>query len=452
MSPMMRLSIALCVGAIIGTTSGVLFSNNEQKESNASSPTEIETDLPLNELQEFTNVIDQIHVYYVKDVPNKELFENAMSGMVSGLDPHSAYLDKDSFEDLKISTSGKFGGLGLEVNLENDALKVVSPIDDTPASRAGIKPGDLIIRLDDTPVQGMSLRDAVNKMRGPKGTSITLTIIREGEEKPLKLTLKRDVINVVSTKYRMLDPEYAYLRITQFQNQTGQEVDRAIDEIKKQAKGNLKGLVLDLRNNPGGILESAVSVADDFLDNKKIGYDGLIVYTEGRAPNSRIKERAHGSDKLNNLPMVVLVNQGSASAAEIVAGALQDHRRAIIMGTKTFGKGSVQTVLPLTDDTGLKLTTALYYTPKGRSIQAEGIQPDVVVSEAVMATKPKTDLSDELVKESDLKHHFQATQPEANNAAGGESDTEMAANDYQLNEALNLLKGLTVAQAEEKKG
>jgi len=442
MSPMMRLSVALCFGAIIGTTSGILFSSNDQKDAKDSA--EIENNLPLNELQQFTNVMAEIHAYYVKDVQNKDLIENAITGMVAGLDPHSAYLDKDSYEDLKISTSGKFGGLGLEVSLENDALKVVTPIDDTPASRAGIKAGDLIIRLDDEPVQNMSLRDAVNKMRGKKGTSITLTILREDVPKPLKFTLKRDVINVVSTKYRLLDSQYAYLRIAQFQAQTGQEVDRAIADIKKQAP-DLKGLVLDLRNNPGGILESAVAVASDFLDHDKIGYDGIVVYTKGRAPNSSIKEIAQGNDKLNNLPMVVLVNQGSASAAEIVAGALKDHRRAIIMGTKTFGKGSVQTVLPLSQDTGLKLTTALYYTPNGSSIQAEGIEPDVVVSEVVIETKPQTDLSDEFLKESDLKDHFAATEGSVTNHAA-KSDTAMAATDYQLNEALNLLKGLSVSK------
>jgi len=464
MSSTMRLCIALCFGAIIGTTSGVLFSSNDIQ--NKTSNTSTNAELPLDEVQQFTNVIEQIKIYYVKDVDDRELFENAIRGMVSGLDPHSAYLDKDSYSDLKISTSGKFGGLGLEVSMEKDVLKVVSPIDDSPASRAGIKSGDLIIRIDDTPVQGMELRDAVNKMRGERGTSITLTILREGSAKPLKFTLKRDLINVASTKHRMLEPKYGYLRISQFQTQTGPDVEKAIKDIKKQANGQLKGLVLDLRNNPGGVLESAVQVADTFLDAKKIAYDRLIVYTEGRNPSSRINERAQDSDMLNNLPMVVLVNQGSASAAEIVAGALQDHHRAIIMGMKTFGKGSVQTVLPLNNDSGLKLTTALYYTPKGRSIQAEGIEPDVVVPDASVKEKADGDMDeDDGIREADLEHHFKSPNAVPVTEAAkpvlpvkkmdtlkdkDDADKDNPDEDYQLNEALNLLKGLRVAEGENQ--
>ena len=301
----------------------------------------------MSELQQFTQVMDKIKTYYVEPVTDQKLLEDAISGMVSNLDPHSGYLTKADFQDLKVSTSGQFSGLGLEVTLSDGFVKVVSPIDDTPASRGGIQPGDLIIKINDTPVKGLSLREAVDMMRGKKGSKIRLTIVRENQAAPKVVTLTRDTIKVKSVKYKILDEHYGYLRISQFQEQTIQEMLKALDALQQDSKQELYGVVLDLRNNPGGVLNSAVQVSDAFLDSQKLKYDRLIVYTEGRMPESRLREYARSKDKLNGVPMVILVNSGSASASEIVAGALQDDKRAVVMGQKTFGKGSVQTVLPL---------------------------------------------------------------------------------------------------------
>jgi carboxyl-terminal processing protease len=398
--------------------------------------------LPITDLDRFTTVIEHIKNYYVKPVDDSALFEGAIRGMLAGLDPHSAYLDKEEFADLKASTSGKFGGLGIEVTLDDGLIKVISPLDGSPAAKAGVLAGDLIVRIDDTAVKDLSLRDAVERMRGKAGTDVYLTVLRQGETKPLKLKLTREIINVQSVHSKMVDNGYAYVRISQFQNETGTELAKELKSLLAKSNGKLKGLILDLRNNPGGVLDASVQTASAFLDKDKIGYDKVVVFTKGRLASSQIKEKATGKDMLSGTPIVVLVNGGSASAAEIVAGALQDHKRAVIVGTKTFGKASVQTVLPLKDQRGLKLTTALYYTPAGTSIQARGIIPDIVV-ENVNIPKPKPASSTEgdlAIHEADLEGHLE-TKPETDAVAKvpGKDDASMYS-DYQLYEALNVLK------------
>ncbi len=397
--------------------------------------------LPLDDLRKFTEVFDRIKKTYVEEVDDSTLLNNAIKGMLSGLDPHSAYLEPSAFEDLQESTSGQFGGLGIEVGMENGFVKVIAPIDDTPAQKSGVEAGDLIIKLDDTPVKGMSLDDAVNIMRGEPGTPINLTIVRENENGPLVITVVRDVIKVTSVKTRLLEPGYGYLRITQFQAQTGDDFSKGLEKLKKENKAELNGLIIDLRNNPGGVLQAAVSVSDSLID------DGLIVYTEGRIKSSQLRFSATPGDELNGKPVVVLINGGSASASEIVAGALQDQGRAIIMGTDSFGKGSVQTVMQLNEEYGLKLTTARYYTPSGRSIQALGIEPDIEVKRAEL-TEVK---SQEFFKEADLAGHLMNDNGDDEKAKSSEkrakdvSDQKSVLDrDYQLREAINLLKGLNI--------
>ena len=397
-----------------------------------------EAPLPLDELRTFAEVLDRVKAAYVEPVDDKTLLENAIKGMLSNLDPHSAYLDPQEFADLQESTSGEFGGLGIEVGTEEGFIKVISPIDDTPAAAAGIQPGDLIVQIDGKPTKGQSMNEAVDSMRGKAGSPITLTIVRGGG-KPFDVRLKRAIIKVKSVKTQLLEPNYGYLRVTQFQVNTGDEVVKGLAQLKKDNKGKLKGLVLDLRNNPGGVLQSAVEVADAFLTS------GLIVYTKGRIPNSELRFSADSADPSENVPLVVLINGGTASAAEIVSGALQDHKRAILMGTDSFGKGSVQTVLPLNNDRALKLTTALYYTPNGRSIQAQGIVPDIEVERAKV-TREQSDF--EGFKEADLQGHL------ANGNGGKDRPTTPGKapevnpqeSDYQLNQAISLLKGLSVSR------
>ncbi len=427
-------------------------------------PGSTKVSLPLEDLQRFTSVVDQIRNYYVQPTTDKALFENAIRGMLSGLDPHSAYLDPEEFAELKSTTSGKFGGLGIEVTLEDGFIRVISPIDDTPATRAGILAGDLIIKLDDTPVKGLSLKKAVELMRGNPGTNIMLTILRKGQTGPLKLKVDREVIRAKSIKKEVLASHYGYIKIAQFQNRTAEDMIQALADLKKETNQNLKGLILDLRNNPGGILDSSVKVSNAFLDPSKLKYENMIVYTEGRLPGSKIREVATGSDLLNSAPIVVLINGGSASASEIVAGALQDQKRAVVVGTQSFGKGSVQTVLPLKDNYGLKLTTALYYTPSGRSIQATGIVPDIEIKDVKIpeAKKEVDDLSWAILKESDLAGHL-SNKTDTNNktavvpiskvptdvqkkAAASAPEAPLMVRDYQLNEALNILKGLSMAK------
>ncbi len=391
--------------------------------------------LPLDELRRFADVFNQIKQSYVEEVDDKTLLENAIRGMLSGLDPHSTYLDAKSFDELQMNTTGEFGGLGLEVGLENGFVKVISPLDDTPAQKAGIEAGDLIIKIDGKPVKGMTLNEAVDTMRGPKGSEIELTIVREGLRQPLDIKLKRDTVKVLSVKSRSLQPGYGYIRVAQFQANTGTEVRRAVEKLKKENK-ELKGFVIDLRNNPGGVLQAAVDVVDAFVR------EGLIVYTEGRLPNSKSQFKATTDDVANGKPIVVLINAGSASASEIVAGALQDHKRAVIMGTDSFGKGSVQTVMPLSETSAIKLTTARYYTPNGRSIQAHGIEPDIIVERAKIEALPRGDN----ITEADLEGHLRngSSKESDSKSRRDEPQDKLLSSDNQLYEALNLLKGLNV--------
>ena len=387
--------------------------------------------IPIEQLKAFSEVYMKIKKDYVEKVDDEKLFDDAIKGMLEGLDPHSTYLNEKDFEDLQIGTRGEFGGLGIEVTMEDGYVKVVSPIDDTPAYRAGVKAGDLIIMLDDKPVKGLTLSECVDIMRGKVGTSLELTIAREGENKPLKIKIIRDTIKVKSVKYDILDNNYGYLRITSFQSKTGSSLKNVLLKIKK--KNNLKGIVLDLRNNPGGVLGAAVEVSDTFLDQKK-----MIVTTSGRMSDAINEFKSSSNDFAKDIPIVVLINGGSASASEIVAGALQDHRRAIIMGTQSFGKGSVQTILPLTRKTALKITTARYFTPNGRSIQAKGITPDIIVNEMKFEKKDEV----EFLKESDLTGHLDKNSKKEKN--GTSFKNSKYADDYQLSEALNLLKGLNI--------
>ena len=424
----------LMVGIVTGLSISIghgVFAEREQPSAAAG--------LPVEELRTFSDVFGRIKNDYVEEVEDADMLENAIRGMLSGLDPHSSYLDHEQFKELQVGTSGEFGGLGIEVGMEDGFVKVIAPIDDTPAQRAGVQAGDLIIRLDDTPVKGLTLNDAVKIMRGKPGTVLKLTVVREGVEKPIKINIKRAIIKVRSVKSRMLEGDFGYVRISQFQSKTAENMVDAIDKLKKEAGGTLKGMVLDLRNNPGGVLNGAVAVSDAFL--KK----GLIVYTEGRVSDSKLRFNATPDDILDNAPIVVLVNQGSASASEIVSGALQDHHRAIIVGTQTFGKGSVQTILPLSNGTAVKLTTARYYTPSGRSIQAEGIVPDIELDQVRISA---VESSFDPIKEADLSGHL-------SNGNGKKSDKEsdkdaeqeeesLAQSDYLLYEALNLLKGLSI--------
>ena len=449
-------------GLIAGIFISLNFSAIAQKDAVAP--------LPIEELRTFADVFNAIKTGYVEPVEDKKLITQAVSGMLTGLDPHSQYLDADAFKDLQVNTHGEFGGLGIEVGMEDGFVKVVSPIEDTPAYRAGIKAGDLIVKLDDTPVKGMTLSDAVKRMRGKPKTQITLTIARKGEVKPIVVVITREVIKVQSVKSKVIEPGYVYVRLTQFQEDTANKLVEHLNKLYKQ--GPVKGLVLDLRNDPGGLLHGAVGVSAAFLPPK-----ALITSTDGRIEDSKRKYLASPEDYLRgtrtdflkdlpagvkSVPMVVLVNAGSASASEIVAGALQDHKRAVIMGTQTFGKGSVQTILPLTGNTAIKLTTARYYTPSGRSIQAKGIEPDIVVEETANGS------SGPRLREADLERHLEndkekeappAAKPQTKAPAKGKSAQDDAEevdkprfeiaskNDYQLNQAMNLLKGLQIMQS-----
>jgi carboxyl-terminal processing protease len=397
--------------------------------------------VPIDELRAFAEIFGRIKQDYVEPVDDNVLLEQAIRGMLSGLDPHSSYLDAEEYKELQVGTTGKFGGLGIEVGLEDGFVKVIAPIDDTPAQRAGVKAGDLIIRLDGKPVKGMTLPEAVSVMRGEPGSKINLTIVRENEDKPLTFSISRDIIKVASVKSRMLEPGFGYLRISHFQASTTDDVVKAVKELKADSDGAINGMVLDLRNNPGGVLNSAVSVSDAFLG------EGLIVYTKGRFAEAELEYKAKPGDILEGAPLVVLVNSGSASASEIVAGALQDHRRALIMGTRTFGKGSVQSVLPVTRGAAVKLTTARYYTPSGRSIQAEGIEPDIRVEQVKVSKRETEEIG--LLKESDLARHLENGSVKqrkpaktSNGDDGRDNGDRLLEEDYELHEALNLLKGL----------
>lgn len=402
----------------------------EEKQAKKAEP------LPLDDLRVFADVFGRIKGEYVESITDKKLLRDAINGMLAGLDPHSAYLDPESFKDVRISTEGKFGGLGIEVTTESGFLKVVTPIDDTPAERAGILPGDVIIELDGEAVKNMPLNDAVKRMRGKPGSPIELTIAREGEAQPLKIVVKRAIIRITSVKNKLLEGEFGYARISQFQSGTAEALRKSIGRLKEKAGGPLSGFVLDLRNNPGGVLNGAVAVSDTFLT------EGVIVSTKGRSADSELSFSAQSDDYIDGIPMVVLVNGGSASASEIVAGALQDHKRAIILGTKTFGKGSVQTILPMSNGAALKITTARYYTPKERSIQALGIEPDVVVENLKLTAQENR----RRTRESDLAGHLENDTDKDKDAESKQKDD--IGEDYQLREAVNLLKGFKIMRAD----
>jgi carboxyl-terminal processing protease len=403
----------------------------------------------------FTDVMAIIKKSYVEEVDTKKLVYGAINGMLSSLDPHSSFMPPDTYKEMKIDTKGAFGGLGIEISIKDGVLTVISPIEDTPAFKAGIKAGDMILKIDDKFTKDLNINDAVKRMRGVKGTKVILTIMRESFEKPKEFPLVRDVIQVKSVRYHLADGGYAYVRIAQFQEKTDDDLAKALKTMKEENKGELKGLVLDMRNDPGGLLDQAVRVADHFVSDGQ-----MIVYTEGREKDSKMQFTAKKGGKEPNYPIVVLINGGSASASEIVAGALQDHKRAIILGTQSFGKGSVQTIIPLSDDSGLRLTTARYYTPKGRSIQAKGITPDIVV-EAVELPKTTAKKDSMHLREKDLENHFE-TEDKSGNADIKKDDkknekkdenkdvktekttptlSENLKNDYQVLRALDLLKG-----------
>ena len=392
------------------------------------------TSLPLNQLQTFSEVYLKIKQNYVVDVSDKEIFDNAIKGMLEGLDPHSTFLNEKDFSDLKIGTRGEFGGLGIEVTMEDGIVKVIAPIDDTPAFKAGIKSGDLIIKIDNSSVKGLSLNKAVDLMRGKVGSPILLTIARKGESGPIEIKIIRAKIKVKSVKYELIHDNYGYIRIASFQNKTGKSLADAISDLNKISKNNINGYVIDMRNNPGGVLGAAVDVSDAFIKGGK-----KLVYTKGKSADAMYEFTSNDTDLAEEKPIVVLINGGSASASEIVAGALQDHKRAIIMGTQSFGKGSVQTILPITSRTAVKITTARYYTPNGRSIQAKGITPDIIVKNLEL-----TDLAENtMMKESDLKGHLENTDKEKLEDKSEQQDKKLL-NDYQLSEAINLLKGLNI--------
>ncbi len=396
----------------------------------------------------FNRELEIIKNEYVQKISEHDLLQNAMQGMASGLDPHSSFLDAEDLKDLKTATTGEFSGLGLEVGMEDGLLRVVTPIDDGPAQKAGIKPGDWIIRINNASIQGLSLREAVRKMRGQKGSSIQLTLIRRGQHKPRLVNLKRGIIHIQSIKGHLLEPGYAYIRINSFQASTRHDLDQMLKKLQHQEKTAIQGLILDLRNNPGGLLTSAAEVTNAFLDAKKMRYSQVIVYTMGQSADAKMKILAKPNDQVYSERLVVLINQGSASGAEIVAGALQDNNRAIILGTKSFGKGSVQTVIPLDEAAALKLTTALYYTPSGRSIQAAGISPDITLNELKINTSSENPAEAISLHESELKGHLKNDKNHSETifSPATTQNNDLLKNDYQLFEALNLLKSMVILQ------
>ena len=433
MNLVLRYFLLLSLGLVLGLQLAI-----GQNESTAV-PDGDQQNLPLEELRLFTEVFAKVKSDYVESVSDKDLLENGIRGMLAGLDPHSAYLSPSEYKNLQEGTSGQFGGLGIEVGSEDGFLKVISPIDDTPAQKAGIQAGDLIIKINETPTKGMTLNQAVDLMRGKPGSEITLLIMRQGAEKPMTFTIKRDVIKVESVKGRTLEAGFGYVRIAQFQQHTGEDLVRIVDKLKQENGDKLKGLILDLRNDPGGVLNAAVEVCDAFMER------GKIVYTEGRVKDSQLEFSAKPGDLLKGAPMVVLINGGSASASEIVAGALQDSQRAVIMGTQSFGKGSVQTILPMNNGAAVKLTTARYFTPLGRSIQAQGIIPDVPLKNVKLAEGDGE--PDAGIKEKDLSHHLQnqTTKPQGGGAQSGKANGALD-KDYDVLSALNMLRGMALLQ------
>ena len=464
----------LLIGAVAGVLLSINFSAIADKE-----PNKTMLPLPVEELRAFSDVFGRIKMNYVEPVEDSELITEAINGMLTGLDPHSAYLDKDAYNELQIGTQGEFGGLGIEVTMESGFVKVISPIEDTPAFKAGVKAGDLIIKLNKKAVKGMTLTDAIKIMRGKPNTPITITVLRKGETKPIVISIVRAIIKIKSVKSKLLEPGYAYIRVTQFQEQTGENVAKAIEKLFTESTAPMKGLVLDLRNDPGGLLNGAVAVSAAFLQP-----DSLVVYTDGRTHDAKMKLKASPEfylrssltgdylkslpPEIKTVPMVTLVNGGSASASEIVAGALQDHKRSVIMGTQTFGKGSVQTILPLGNDTAIKLTTARYFTPNGQSIQAKGITPDILAESAGddSGRLREADLEGHLLNGPDkekkaieeaiviLNQENETTESKTSDNMDKKSKEPIVLgsdNDLLLKQALNHFKGITTQKKDSKK-
>ncbi|MDR3476640.1 MAG: S41 family peptidase [Gammaproteobacteria bacterium] len=434
---------ALLISLTLGSCISFADPADTSTPSPATTSSSPETAKALDEvdINRFVDTITTIKNNYAKTINDQKLLENAIRGMVNNLDPHSEYLDENAYKALMTTTSGAFGGLGIEVSSEYGVLKVVTPIDDTPAAKAGIKSGDYIVALDGKLVNEMTGDQAVDAMRGKEGSPIVVTIIRPGQKEPLKFNILRAMIHTDSLKSKLLETDFGYIRISQFQEPTGDLLITAINNLKKQAGGHLKGLVLDLRNNPGGLLETAVKVVNVFLNSDKLTqFDRKIVYTQGRVPESQYKAIATGHDLLEDAPLIILINEGSASASEIVAGALQDYHRAVIVGTTSFGKGSVQTVLPLDKNHAVKLTTALYHTPSGRLIQNQGIIPDIYI--ANIKVSPITDLNIDPIREFQLKDHLANKTTVDGIDADGKSITALAKEDFQLYESLNILKAM----------
>ena len=444
-----RLHAAVLAALLGGTLAFNLAAQESTPTAPAAPPTAAANapePIPIDDIRLLVEIFHKVKSDYVEPVTDKKLIDGAIKGLLAGLDPHSTYLDAEAYEELQEGTTGEFGGLGIEVGTEDGFVRVIAPIDDTPASRAGVQAGDTIIKLDDTPLKGITLNEAIKKMRGKPGSKIDLTLMREGVEKPIEITLERAVIKIRSVRGRLLEPGFGYVRVSAFQANTGDDLVAQLARLKTESKSALKGLVLDLRNNPGGVLGAAVAVSDAFLES------GRIVYTEGRIEDAKLEFDAKPPDLLGGAPLVVLVNEGSASASEIVAGALQDRQRAVIMGRQTFGKGSVQTILPMNNNAAIKITTARYYTPNGRSIQAEGIKPDIRIDKLKVADLNLEDSP--FVKESQLDRHLEntgakeQTAPDAAAAPDGDKTqrADLARRDYELYEALNLLKGMVLLQ------
>jgi carboxyl-terminal processing protease len=448
---MKRLSVVAATAAAVFALAAPLLAQQQQPTPKSSSDT-------YRQLNLFGEVFERVRADYVEDVSDEQLIEAAINGMLTSLDPHSSYLNQKNFSDMKVQTRGEFGGLGIEVTMENGLVKVVSPIDDTPAAKAGLKPGDLITHLDGEQVMGLSLPEAVERMRGPVNSEIRLSVRREGRD-PFDVTLTRAIIKIQSVRSRLEGDNIGYIRITSFNEQTTSGLQNAIKQIKQQAGNKLLGYVLDLRNNPGGLLDQAVAVSDEFLDK------GEIVSTRGRRPDEGSRYNAKPGDGADGLPIVVLINGGSASASEIVAGALQDHRRALLLGTRSFGKGSVQTIIPLPGHGAMRLTTARYYTPSGRSIQAKGIEPDIVVEPAKIEkvasngpTRREADLRGALQNTDKVvtpEKPAQPTQPGPGTPQGAvptppkeENSVDPAvlgtSEDYQLARAMDMLRGVAL--------
>ncbi len=432
---------ALLVLAVLAAGSTMVSLARSQSASASNS--EIYKQLDL-----FGEVLERVRADYVEKPEDSKLIESAINGMLAGLDPHSAYLNPKHFRDMQVQTRGEFGGLGIEVTMENGVVKVVSPIEDTPASKAGLMSGDLITHLDKDPILGLTLQEAVEKMRGPVNSPITLTVVRKGVEDPFDVKVVRDMIHINPVKYDAEGDDVAYIRVTTFNEQTTENMQKAIEDLKTKLGPNLKGYILDLRNNPGGLLDQAISVSDAFLDQ------GAIVLTRGRNLEETQRSNARPGDITDGKKMIVLVNGGSASASEIVAGALQDHHRATVVGTRSFGKGSVQTIIPLGSNGALRLTTARYYTPSGRSIQAKGIEPDVVVEEELPEDLKKKVEVEGTHGEADLRGHLKRededgdTTEESGSSAYVPQEKEK---DTQLNYALDLLRGIKSVDTEAKK-